>query len=164
MALILLGGIAIQIAAVSAPPRQSDDLYRYVWDGRVQAAGIDPYAYVPAAQQLAGLRDEFLWHRGADHCLSPLFGRARLADLAAGCTLINRPSVPTIYPPVAEAYFLAVHYLPSGNDSTTPIQAAYSVGRGADHRAAAVRPGTAGPGRADGRAVGVVPDGGPGGG
>ena len=45
------------------------------------------------------------------------------ADLAAGCTLINRPSVPTIYPPVAEAYFLAVHYLPGGNDSTTPIQA-----------------------------------------
>ncbi len=40
-----------------------------------------------------------------------------------GCTLINRPSVPTIYPPVAEAYFLAVHYEPSGNSSTTPIQA-----------------------------------------
>ena len=52
VALILLGGIGIQIAAVSAPPRQSDDLYRYVWDGRVQAAGIDPYAYVPAAAQL----------------------------------------------------------------------------------------------------------------
>src|SRR5262252_6602533 len=67
--LILLGGIGIQIAAVSAPPQQSDDLYRYIWDGRVQAAGIDPYAYVPAAAQVAGLRDEFLWHRGADHCV-----------------------------------------------------------------------------------------------
>src|SRR5271169_3496762 len=31
-ALILLGGIGIQIAAVSAPPGQSDDLYRYIWD------------------------------------------------------------------------------------------------------------------------------------
>jgi hypothetical protein len=31
--------------------------------------------------------------------------------------------VPTIYPPVAEAYFLGVHYLPTGDDSTTPIQA-----------------------------------------
>src|SRR5208337_4668909 len=29
----------------------------------------------------------------------------------------------TIYPPVAEAYFLAVHYLPTANDSSTPIQA-----------------------------------------
>src|SRR5580700_11985196 len=56
-ALILLGGIAIQLAAVSAPPQGSDDLYRYIWDGRVQAAGIDPYAYSPTAQQLVGLRD-----------------------------------------------------------------------------------------------------------
>ena len=124
VALILLGGIGIQIAAVSAPARQSDDLYRYVWDGQVQAAGIDPYAYVPAAAQLDSLRDSFLWHRGADHCLSGSFVGARAsADLVSGCTLINRPSVPTIYPPVAEAYFLAVHYEPSGNSSTTPIQA-----------------------------------------
>ena len=122
--LILLGGIAIQIAAVSAPPRQSDDLYRYIWDGRVQVAGIDPYAYVPAARPLDGLRDEFLWHPGADHCLSPSYvSKHPAADLVAGCTLINRPSVPTIYPPVAEAYFLAVHYEPAGDSSTTPIQA-----------------------------------------
>jgi hypothetical protein len=124
VALILLGGIAIQIAAVSAPPAQSDDLYRYIWDGRVQAAGIDPYAYVPAAWQLTGLRDDFLWHPGADHCLSPAYvSQHQAAGLVAGCTLINRPAVPTIYPPVAEAYFLGVHYLPAGNDSTTPIQA-----------------------------------------
>ncbi len=120
--LILLGGIAVQLAALSAPPRGSDDLYRYIWDGRVQAAGIDPYAYVPAARQLTGLRDEFLWHRGADHCLPVSFVSAH-AGLVPGCTLINRPSVPTIYPPVAEAYFLAVHYEPSGSTSTTPIQA-----------------------------------------
>ena len=31
--------------------------------------------------------------------------------------------MPTIYPPVAEAYFLAVHYLPTASDSSTPIQA-----------------------------------------
>ena len=122
--LILLGGIAIQVAAVSAPPQQSDDLYRYIWDGRVQAAGIDPYAYVPAARQLTGLRDEFLWHRGADHCVPGSEVAAHpAADLAAGCTLINRPAVPTIYPPVAEAYFLGVHYLPRADESTTPIQA-----------------------------------------
>ena len=122
--LILLGGIAIQLAALSAPPRESDDLYRYIWDGRVQAAGIDPYAYVPAARQLTGLRNEFLWHPGTDHCLSGSFVSAHAsADLVPGCTLINRPSVPTIYPPVAEAYFLAVHYEPSGSNSATPIQA-----------------------------------------
>jgi hypothetical protein len=124
VALILLGGIAIQLAAVSAPPQGSDDLYRYIWDGRVQAAGIDPYAYVPTARQLVGLRNEFLWHPGADHCLSTAYVNEHpAADLVAGCTLINRPAVPTIYPPVAEAYFLGVHYLPTGDDSTTPIQA-----------------------------------------
>jgi hypothetical protein len=124
VALILLGGIGIQLAAVSAPPQQSDDLYRYIWDGRVQAAGIDPYAYVPAARQLAGLRDEFLWHPHAGHCVPASEVSAHpAADLVAGCTTINRPAVPTIYPPVAEAYFLGVHYLPAASKSTTPIQA-----------------------------------------
>src|SRR6202042_1366997 len=37
--------------------------------------------------------------------------------------LTNRPGVPTFSPPVAEAYFLAVHYEPAGDSSTTPIQA-----------------------------------------
>jgi Glycosyltransferase family 87 len=127
VAAILLGGIAVQLVAVSAPSQNSTDLYRYVWDGRVQAAGIDPYEYVPAASQLTGLRDQgqdFLWRTGAQYCVPPSYVSSHpAAGLAAGCTAINRPIYPTIYPPVAEAYFLGVHYLPSGNDSTTPIQA-----------------------------------------
>ncbi len=123
--LILIGGVAVQLAAVAAPPQNSNDLYRYIWDGRVQAAGIDPYAYVPAARQLAGLRDQLLWHRGAEYCITARYVALHpAADLTPGCTRINRPAVPTIYPPVAEAYFLGVHYLPSADDSTTPIQAA----------------------------------------
>jgi hypothetical protein len=126
--LILLGGIAVQLAAVSAPPQNSDDLYRYIWDGRVQAQGIDPYEYVPAARQLTGLRDELLWHPGAYWCVKPAYvAKHPAAELAAGCTAINRPTVPTIYPPVAEAYFLGVHYLPGSDDSTTPIQAAAAL-------------------------------------
>ena len=57
VALIIIGGIVIQIVAMSAPPQSSDDLYRYIWDGRVQAHGFDPYAFVPSAPQLAHLRD-----------------------------------------------------------------------------------------------------------
>jgi hypothetical protein len=125
IALILLGGLAVQLAALSSPPTTSNDLYRYIWDGRVQAAGIDPYAYVPTASQLAGLREEFLFHPGAEYCISQSYVASHpAADLTAGCTRINRPTVPTIYPPVAEAYFLAVHYLPGSDDSTTPIQSA----------------------------------------
>jgi hypothetical protein len=124
VALILLGGIAVQLAAVSAPPQNSNDLYRYIWDGRVQAAGVDPYAYVPTARQLTGLRETFLFHPGAEYCVSQSYAASHpAAELAAGCTAINRPTVPTIYPPVAEAYFLGVHYLPGGSDSSMPIQA-----------------------------------------
>src|ERR1700683_1424769 len=122
--LILLGGIAVQLTAVSAPPKNSDDLYRYVWDGRVQAAGIDPYQYAPAAPQLASLRDPFLWPAHAPYCVSArqrVDGGTQLA--APGCTRITRPLVHTIYPPVAEAYFLGVHYLSPASSGTTPIQA-----------------------------------------
>jgi hypothetical protein len=114
--LILAGGIAVQVAAVSAPPQNSNDLYRYIWDGNVQAAGVDAYAQVPASRGLEALRNNYLWYPGAEYCVksSP--------TLAAGCTRINRPTVPTIYPPVAEAYFLGVHYLPDASRSSTPIQ------------------------------------------
>jgi hypothetical protein len=115
--IILLGGIAIQLAAITAPSFGSDDLYRYIWDGRVQAAGIDPYRYVPAAPQLDRLRDPFLWPAGGTYCVGPA--------LPPGCTLINRPRVPTIYPPVAEAYFTTVSELaPPAGRGSLPIQAA----------------------------------------
>jgi hypothetical protein len=126
VALILLGGLALQVAALSTPPQQSTDMYRYVWDGRVQAAGIDPYAYVPAAPQLTGLRDQFLWPADGHYCYQPGArepGQPTLA-LAPGCTRINRPGVPTIYPPVAEAYFYAVDELSPPGSGTTPMQAA----------------------------------------
>ena len=100
--LILAASIALRLAALAGPPSSSDDLYRYSWDGRVQAAGIDPYAEPPAAAQLAGLRESWLWPDAAD-CAA--LGRR------AGCTRINRPRDLTIYPPFAEAYFDAVYRL-----------------------------------------------------
>jgi len=132
--LILLGGLAIQVAALSAGPQGSDDLYRYIWDGRVQAAGIDPYHYVPAAPQLTSFRDAFLWPASGPYCVglssaaagpaaagpSPARGRG----LPAGCTRINRPRVHTIYPPVAEAYFTAVAEISPPGARTLPIQIA----------------------------------------
>jgi hypothetical protein len=125
VALVLLGGIALQAVAVSAPPKYSTDSYRYIWDGRVQAAGVDVYQYVPTATQLTGLRNDFLFYPGAQYCVSPGYVSSHpAAELTAGCTRINRPTVPTIYPPVAEAYFLAVYYLHPADDSTVPIQAA----------------------------------------
>ena len=67
-----------------AEPRLSDDLYRYVWDGRVQAAGINPYRYIPAEEPLAHLRDGAIYPK-----------------------INRRDYAPTIYPPLAQMIFLA---------------------------------------------------------
>jgi hypothetical protein len=128
--LILIGGVGVQLAAMSATPQESNDSYRYVWDARVQAAGIDPYEYVPSATQLTGLRNEFLWPEkkepGLTNCVTQ-GTRVAGADITSGCTMLNRPTVPTIYPPVAEAYFLGVHYLAPKDNSIKPIQAAAAL-------------------------------------
>lgn len=56
--LVILGGaLAMRLALLLAEPYLSNDIYRYIWDGRVQAAGINPYRYMPAAPELAHLRD-----------------------------------------------------------------------------------------------------------
>jgi hypothetical protein len=69
--LILAGAAALPLLAGLGPPRSSDDLYRYLWDGRVQAAGINPYRYVPAAPELAGLRDDVLCPDRSRWCIPP---------------------------------------------------------------------------------------------
>jgi len=104
-ALVLLGSLAVALTGLLAPPRTSDDAYRYLWDGQVQAAGGSPYADAPVAPALAGLRT-----RNPE--LFPVTGDCTGWDLhqAAGvCTHINRPTVHTIYPPVAEFWFLGLH-------------------------------------------------------
>ncbi len=128
VALIIIGAVAIQVVAVSGPPQSSTDLYRYMWDGRVQAHGYDPYSYVPMAPQLAHIRDPFLFNH---HALARFCVGAGVHEpgypgltLAPGCTRINRPTVPTIYPPVAEFYFLALHYVTPVRAGSTPVQAA----------------------------------------
>ncbi len=125
--LILLGGIAAGLAAASSREHSSDDLFRYIWDGRVQAAGIDPYDHVPAAPELAGLRDPFLWPDGGiakGKCVPPGTPDPDGGLLLPGCTLINRPAVHTIYPPISEAYFLVVHDLSPPGSRYKPIQLA----------------------------------------
>jgi hypothetical protein len=132
VALILIGGIAVQVVALFGPPQGSSDLYRYIWDGRVQAAGIDPYLYAPGDAGVAKLRNDFLWSgtgpgRYVD-CVPNAKDPADPADsFVAGCTPMNRPKVPTVYPPVAEAYFLAVQLAAPADDSTTPMQAAAAL-------------------------------------
>lgn len=124
--LVLIGAAAVAVAGLSAPPRTSDDMYRYAWDGRVQAAGISPYAHPPAAPELAHLRDAWLF---------PTEGVCKgwgLSHTGSGlCVRMNRPTVPTIYPPVAEGWYLAVHAVSPPDSRHKPLQvggAALAIG------------------------------------
>jgi hypothetical protein len=121
--LILLGGLLLPLAAAGSGPHSSDDVYRYGWDGRVQAAGIDPYRYAPAAPELVGLRDPVLWPAKSSWCVQPgTVDPATETELVPGCTLINRPAVHTIYPPVAQTAFLLVHVLAPDGGPVRPYQ------------------------------------------
>jgi hypothetical protein len=86
---VLLVTLAVQLPELYFLPRTSDDAYRYVWDGRVLLAGVDPYRFVPLDPALAHLRDPLLFPEGEP-------------------PLINRPGVPTIYPPIAQLWFALV--------------------------------------------------------
>lgn len=80
---ILIAGGAMRLVLVPLDPALSTDTYRYLWDGRVQAAGINPYVHAPEDEALADLRDDAVWPN------------------------INRSFARTIYPPVAQVTFLA---------------------------------------------------------
>ncbi len=96
----LSGGVALGVASLARIAVLSNDLYRYAWDGKVQAAGIDPYRYAPTASQLQRLHDSWLWP-------PPWICAGR--GKPPGCTLLNRSYVHTIYPPGAQLFFLIVH-------------------------------------------------------
>jgi len=84
--IIVLGfALAMRLALVGVEPLLSTDLYRYIWDGRVQAAGINPYLYAPADPALAALRD------------AAIYPHINRADYAV-----------TAYPPIAEMFFFVV--------------------------------------------------------
>jgi hypothetical protein len=80
---IWLFAIAFNLLLIPSRPSLSDDMYRYIWDGRVQAAGINPYRYPSNAPELETLRDADIWQS------------------------MNRPDAVTIYPPGAQMIFAA---------------------------------------------------------
>ncbi|UCC31573.1 MAG: DUF2029 domain-containing protein [Phycisphaerales bacterium] len=76
----LMGCIGLRLLPLAVDP--SDDAYRYVWEGRVQHAGFNPFGHPPDDPQLADLRDD-------------------------GWGKINHPDYPAIYGPVSQLQFLA---------------------------------------------------------
>ncbi|PWT87546.1 MAG: hypothetical protein C5B54_12180 [Acidobacteria bacterium] len=56
--LILAGAVLFRITVFWCPPTLSEDIYRYIHDGKAQIAGFSPYDYPPGAPELKSIRDE----------------------------------------------------------------------------------------------------------
>lgn len=74
--------IAARLVLLTMAP--GDDIYRYIWEGRIQLSGFSPYCLAPDHPALAPLRDNFIWPQ------------------------VGHPSVTAIYPPLTELFFRAV--------------------------------------------------------
>ena len=75
---ILILGLFLRICILPMPP--CDDIYRYIWEGKILGLGFNPYRLAPDSPALAQFRDSF-W------------------------ALINHPKLPSLYPPLTEALF-----------------------------------------------------------
>ena len=75
--------LLLRVPFAFAPPRWSNDAYRYVWDGRLALRGVDPRGIVPLDPSLAPDRAAPLW------------------------PYIDLRTIPTVYPPLAIGLFEA---------------------------------------------------------
>ena len=82
LALILFLSLLFRVTLVLAPPSLSDDIYRYLWEGRLVLDGVNPFTHAPDDPSLSTYRDEYF-------------------------DSINNKEVSTIYPPAAQALFAA---------------------------------------------------------
>lgn len=85
---LLLLAAALRALFLPLPPSLSEDVYRYLWDGRVLLAGENPYLLAPDAGTLVELRDS-LWskteHRSVETVYPPLaLGVFSIATLFPG--------------------------------------------------------------------------------
>jgi alpha-1,6-mannosyltransferase len=78
---IIAIGLACRLVLLPSGPLFDNDVFRYLWDGRVAAAGVNPFAYAPASDHLAWLRTGYF-------------------------SQIGYPDIGTIYPPFAQMLFL----------------------------------------------------------
>lgn len=81
------------------PPGLDDDIHRYVWDGRVQRLGYNPYLLVPSDPTLDGL-----------HTIET--------------RTLNNPEVPSPYPPGAQLFFRGVTAI---HESTFALKVAFLI-------------------------------------
>ncbi len=84
---MFLFSAVFNLMLVSSGPEMSDDIYRYIWDGKLQNHGISPYKYAPDDPVLKDLHSNEL------------------------PSLINFPEVKTVYPPISQLIFSTAYFL-----------------------------------------------------
>ena len=84
---IIAIAIILRVVFLFIQPTGSDDYYRYLWDGKVIANGINPYQYAPSDKTLNNLHSETL----------PL--------------LVNFRDIKTIYPPLSLIMFYLAYMI-----------------------------------------------------
>lgn len=87
LVLTIFAGIIFRVILIPVNPIASDDVYRYLWDGKVQANGINPYTYAPNDEALKHLHSELLPEK------------------------VNFPHLKTIYPPYSQWIFLLAYLI-----------------------------------------------------
>jgi Glycosyltransferase family 87 len=85
MATMIGVAIGLRLLLLPATPLFSDDIWRYLWEGRVQCAGHSPYAFAPLH-----------------------FAGTPFAEGDPFWAHINYPEISAIYPPIAQLIFLLV--------------------------------------------------------
>ncbi len=113
---IVVLGIIFRAILLPAHQIQEDDVYRYLWDGKVFARGINPYKYAPeeASNYLEfKIKDPETFmarYTSEERSELDLLNSLQWESQAALTTLerVNHPDVPTIYPPMAQFIFRGV--------------------------------------------------------
>jgi len=108
LTIVLLIGVIARSCFFGSTPIFEDDWYRYLWDGAVVNAGINPYAASPAQAMLVDLEGNV-----AEPSTDPLI--ARLQSVGESHPhfpeRVNYPFVTTIYPPIAQTVFASANLI-----------------------------------------------------
>lgn len=106
---IVCVAMGLRGVAMFTPPILEVDFYRYLWDGKVSASGVSPYAYSPAQVLAAETANVDSDYRRVVACSiasesnHTILSRVHFAD----CT--------TIYPPISQVVFAATtKWFPTG--------------------------------------------------
>ncbi len=129
---ILLGfGLVFRLIILPAHQIQEDDIYRYMWDGKVFSAGVNPFAFSPDEVNMfkfLEVREPELLNTKYDP--RQVEDLQRLHDLkwsgeesVRNLERVNHPDVPTIYPPLAQYVFRLVASVKP--DSITAMRVAF---------------------------------------